>query len=172
MTNHSSSVFFSRENQNLFREIFWQFSGFHPLKNFSIRENIVKTARENTRCVRENFFQIIYVKMEMCVREKYNLLFPWNLAKFTFFCTREKKEISSVKIIKFRYSLPVTKKIHSWKNRKIRPWKKWTAPENFGKSVRECHLSFREKSKKKAKNGFQGHFWFSREKKTLKPFTT
>ena len=64
------SVFFSRENQNPFRENFGQFLGFHPWKNFSFRENFAKTARENTRCVRENFFQITYVKMKKCGREK------------------------------------------------------------------------------------------------------
>ena len=39
---------------------------------FSFREIFLKTARENINCVRENFFQITYVKMETSVREKYN----------------------------------------------------------------------------------------------------
>ena len=158
------SIFFFGENQNLFRENFRQISSFHPWNFISFRENIVKTARENTRCVRENFFQITYVKMEMCVREKYNLLFPWNLVKFIFFLDPWKKCLPW-KISKFRYFLPVKKKIHPWKNPKVCPWKLLTARENVSKSVRESHSSFREKSQKKAENGFHGHFWFSREKK-------
>ena len=47
----------------------------------------------------------------------------------------------------------------------MRPWKLWTARDYVGKSVRESHFSFREKSQKKAENGFQGRFWFSRGKK-------
>ena len=66
------SVFFSRENQNLFRENFRRFSDFRTWIFFSFREKILKTARENINCVRENFFQITYVKMETSVREKYN----------------------------------------------------------------------------------------------------
>ena len=53
----------------------------------------------------------------------------------------------------------------------MRPWKLLTARENLAKSVRESHFSFREKSPKKTENGFHGHFWFSREKKTMKKNT-
>ena len=60
-------------------------------------------------------------------------------------------------------------KIHPWKNQKMRPWKLWSAREKVEKSVRESDFSFREKSQKKAKKGFHGHFWFSREKKKRWP---
>ena len=82
--------------------LLWNFLSifeFSSVKNVFLPWKYPKNCPWNTRSVRENFFQITYVKMGTCVREKYNLLFPWNLAKFTFFCTREKK-FSSVKIIK------------------------------------------------------------------------
>ena len=164
MWTQTISVFFPRENQNPFRENFGQFLGFHSWKNFSFRENFAKTARENTRCVRENFFQITYVKMEKCVRENITYSFReiwWNLSFFV----PVKKNCLPWKISKFRYFLPVKMKIHPWKNPTMRPWKLLTARENLAKSVRESHFSFREKSPKKAENGFHGHFWFSREKK-------
>ena len=63
---------FSRENQNLLREIFRRFSDFPPLNFISFCEKILKTARENINGVSENFFQITYVKIETSVREKYN----------------------------------------------------------------------------------------------------
>ena len=47
------------------------------------------------------------------------------------------------------------------------PWKPKIVREKCEKSVRERGVAFREKSRKKAKNGFHGHFWFSRGKKTL-----
>ena len=45
------------------------------------------------------------------------------------------------------------------------PWKPKSVREKSEKSVRERGVAFREKSRKKAKNGFHGHFWFSRGKK-------
>ena len=36
------------------------------------------------------------------------------------------------------------------------------------KNVRESHLTFREKSRKKAENGFLGHFLFSRKNNATK----
>ena len=57
------------------------------------------------------------------------------------------------------------KKKHPWKNPKKCQWKLWAAREEVEKSVRESDFSIREKSPKKAKNGFNGHFWFSRRKK-------
>ena len=63
------------------------------------------------------------------------------------------------------------KKTHPWKNPKKCPWKILTAREKFEKSVRESDFPIREKSRKKAKKCFHGHFWFSREKKkTLAEF--
>ena len=48
------------------------------------------------------------------------------------------------------------------------PWKPKIVREKSEKSVRERGVAFREKNRKKAKNGFHGHFWFSRGKtKTL-----
>ena len=44
------------------------------------------------------------------------------------------------------------------------PWNQKSAREKSGKSVRESDFAIREKSWKKAKNGFHGHFWFSRKK--------
>ena len=46
--------------------------------------------------------------METSVREKYNLLIPWNLMNFTFFWTREKKK-PCVKIID-NFSFPSREK--------------------------------------------------------------
>ena len=158
-----SSVFFFPWKSKCLPWKFLSIFRFPSVIFFSFRENTLKNCPWNTRSVRENFFQITYVKMGTCVREKYNLLFPWNLAKFTFFCTREKNYLPW-KLSKFRYSLPVKKKIHPWKNPKMRPWKLSTARENVGKSVRESHFSFREKNQKKAENCFHGHFWFSRKK--------
>ena len=66
-----SVFFFSRENQNLFRENVRRFSDFRRREFISFREKILKTAGENINCVRKNFFQITYVKMETSVREKY-----------------------------------------------------------------------------------------------------
>ena len=60
------------------------------------------------------------------------------------------------------------KKIPLWKYLKMRPWKIWNAREKVLKNVRESHLTFREKSQKKAENGFHGHFLFSRKKKVSK----
>ena len=80
------------------------------------------------------------------------------------FCTREKKK-PSVKIFE-KCSFPSReKKTHPWKNPKKCPWKFWTAREKFEKSVRESDFAIREKNRKKAENGFHGHFWFSRGKK-------
>ena len=103
----------------------WKFLAifeFPSVKNFFLPWKYPKSCPWNTRCLRENFFQITYVKMGTGVREKYNLLLQWNLAKFTFFCTREKK-ISSVKIIKFSLFSSRGKKTHPWKNLKKCPWK-------------------------------------------------
>ena len=77
------------------------------------------------------------------------------------------KKMSSVKNIKISLFSSREKENQSVKNPKVCPWKLLTARENVSKSVRESQSSFREKSQKKAKNGFHGHFWFSREKKTL-----
>ena len=160
--------FFSpRENQNPFRELFWQFSGFHPWNCFSFRENIIKTARENTRCVRENFFQITYVKMGTCVREKYNLLFPWNLAKFTFFCTREKK-------ILFRENYQNFAILFPWKRKSIREKIQKCVRENFRLPVKmlekvcvKATFPSVKKIKKRPKIAFTGTFDFHGKKKTL-----
>ena len=50
----------------------------------------------------------------------------------------------------------------------MRPWKNWNAREKVLKNVRESHLTFREKSRKKAENGFLGHFLFSRKNNATK----
>ena len=41
----------------------WNFLAFPPWKPQPFRENILKTARERTKSIRENFQQIAYVKM-------------------------------------------------------------------------------------------------------------
>ena len=49
------------------------------------------------------------------------------------------------------------------------PWNRKSVREKSEKSVRESNFFAHEKKpKKKAQNGFHAHFWFSREKKTLK----
>ena len=158
------SVFYSRENQNLFRDFFFAIFGFPSVIFFFFRENIVKTARENTRCVGENFFRITYVKMQKCVREKYKLLFPSNLVKCIFFCTREKKYLPW-KYLTFAISYPWKRKSTRKKNENMRKWKLLTARENVEKSVRESHFSFREKVKKRPKMAFMSIFDFQGEKK-------
>ena len=94
----------------------WNFSmifGFPYVNFFFLPWKNLENCPWKVNCVRENFFQITHVKMETSVREKYNLLFPWNLMNFTFFCTREKKK-PYVKIIdNFSFPnrfLPVKKK--------------------------------------------------------------
>ena len=156
----SQRFFFYRENQNVFRENVCQFLGFHSWFFFSLRENTLKNCQWNTRSVRESFFQITYVKMGTSVREKYNLLFPWNLAKFTFFCTRE-KNFSSVKIIKISLFSSREKEnpsVKKSKNASVKtldcPWKCW----------KKCAWKPLLLPWKKSKTGRN---WLSREKKTL-----
>ena len=110
---------------------FLSFFGFPSVKIFFLPWKYTKNCPWNTRSVRENFFQITYVKMGTCVREKFSLLFPWKLAKFTFFCTREKK-FSSVKIIKISLFSSREKENPSVKKSKGAsvktldcPWKCW-----------------------------------------------
>ena len=103
--------------------------------------------------------------METCVREKYNLLFPWNLVKFIFFLYPWKEKVVSVKILTISLYHVHEKKIPLWKYLKMRPWKIGNAREKVLKNVRESHITFREKNQKKAENGFHGHFLFSRKKK-------
>ena len=132
---------------------------------FPFREIIVGTARENTNCVRENLFQITYVKMEACVREKYNFLFPWNLVNFSFLVP-VKKKISSVKIIKFslypsreKENPPVKKSKNASVKNLVCPWKS-------GKKCAWKRLFLPwKKSKKRPKMAFTGTFDFHGEKR-------
>ena len=76
--------------------------------------------------------------------------------------TREKKW--KKKSVRENRKVPVKKQ----KSDQKCPWKPKSVREKSEKSVRERGVAFREKSRKKAKNGFHGHFWFSRgKKKTL-----
>ena len=72
LNNTERFFFFFREKENLFVKIFDDFRISVRELFFSFREKILKTARENINCVRENFFHITYVKMVTSVREKYN----------------------------------------------------------------------------------------------------
>ena len=72
--------------------------------------------------------------------------------------TREKK--MKKKSVRENRKVPVKKQKIDQKC----PWKPKSVREKSEKSVRERGVAFREKSRKKAKNGFHGHFWFSRGK--------
>lgn len=136
--------------------------GYPSVIFFSFCENIVKPARDNTRCVRENFFQITYVKMEKCVREKYNLLFAWNFVKFNLFLYPWKKIVFREK---YQNIFPSREKenppMKKSKNASVKtfdcPWK-WS---------KKCAWKPLFLPWKKAENRFHAHFWLSRGKKTL-----
>ena len=82
------------------------------------------------------------------------------------FCAREKKK-PCVKIIE-NFSFPSREK----KNPPVKKSyevsvKNFDRPWKIPKKCAWKPFSIREKSRKKAKKSFHGHFWFSREKKTL-----
>ena len=92
---------------------FWTIFGFSNVKIFFLSWKNLENFPWKVNCVSENFFQITYVKMETSVREKYNLIFPWNLMNFTLSCTREKKKPYMKIIDNFSFFfcfLPVKKK--------------------------------------------------------------
>ena len=118
-----------------------------------------------TRCVRENFFSITNVKMKTCVREKYNILFQWNLVKFIFFLYPWKEKIVSVKIITISLYPVQEKENPPLKISKNASVKKLECP---WKSVKKCawkplNVSWK-KSKKARKRLSRALFIFSGKK--------
>ena len=88
--------------------------------------------------------------METCVREKYNLLFPWNLMKFIFFLYPWKEKVVSVKILTISLY-----HVHEKENPPVKISKNASVKnlECPWKSVKKCAWKPHNVSWKKSKKG-------------------
>ena len=103
--------------------------------------------------------------MKTCVREKYNILFQWNLVKFIFFLYPWKEKIVSVKIITISLYPVQEKENPPLKISKNASVKKLECP---WKSVKKCAwkpLNVSWKKSKKGRKRLSRAFLFSRKKK-------
>ena len=111
--SRAQRFFFPRENQNPFRENFWQFLGFHPWIFFSFRENFLKTVRENKN---------VYVKISLKTH-------PWKQKRV---CVK-KSHTKILEIFTWKNSLEINQicpllrqlhrqKSHSWKIYQVTFW--------------------------------------------------
>ena len=70
-TFENQCFFFPRENQNPFRENFWQFLAFHPWNFFSFRENFLKSVREKKNVyVKISLKTHTWKQKRVCVKKK------------------------------------------------------------------------------------------------------
>ena len=106
--------------------------------------------------------------MKTCVREKYNILFQWNLVKFIFFLYPWKEKIVSVKIITISLYPVQEKENPPLKISKNASVKKLECP---WKSVKKCAwkpLNVSWKKSKKGRKRLSRAFLFSRKKNATK----
>ena len=121
---------------------------FLPVKIWNAREKILKSAREigEMQKVTVKIFLKSHAWKNCWCTWKFLLIYPVKTITKPNFYVRENKNHTREKITKsVRENLKCP-----WKNLEKCPWNA---------------KSDREKNSKRAKNGFHGHFWFSREKK-------
>ena len=136
------SVFFPRENRISLRENFRCL----PVNIWNVREKILKSTREIQKVTVKVFSKSHAWKNCWCTR-KFLLIYPVKTITKPNFYVRENKNHTRKKITKSVREKPkLCVKKCAWKKKN----------------------SVSEKNSKRAKNGFHGHFWFSRgSKKTL-----